>query len=96
MSEPEDAARADVRRILDENPAFALTLRQFTALYDAAEVLGDLKPPQHAIAAPYLRAIADQVMREAIGEDFLQALIRSRPPLGDEAGRPYLGDGWQR
>jgi hypothetical protein len=78
------AERADARRILDENPAFARVLRQFTALYDAAGVLGELKPPQHEIAAPYLREIAGHVMRETgIGDDFLQALIRSRPPLGD-------------
>ena len=73
--------RADIRRILDENPAFARVLRQFTALYDAAEVIDELKPPEHQVAAPYLREIAHHVIREAgIGEDFLQALIRSRPP----------------
>ena len=37
--------RADVRRILDANPAFARVLRQFAALYDAAEVIDELKPP---------------------------------------------------
>jgi hypothetical protein len=37
MSETEDVVRADVRRILDENPAFARTLQQFMALYAAAE-----------------------------------------------------------
>jgi hypothetical protein len=80
-SDTED--RAEVRRILDENPAFARVLRQFGALYDAAEVLGELEPPQHEIAAPYLRAIADNVMRRdtAAGEDLLQALIRSRPSV---------------
>jgi hypothetical protein len=77
-----DAERLEVRRVLDENPAFEYVLRQFMALYDAAEVIGELEPPQHEVAAPYLRAIADQVMREAIGEDFLQALVRSRPPFG--------------
>jgi hypothetical protein len=76
--------RADVRRLLDENPGFARVLQQFMALYDAAEVLAELKPPRHEIAAPYLREIADHVMREAaVGEDFLQALIRGRPPLGE-------------
>lgn len=77
--------RADVRRILDENPRFARIVQQFMALYDAAEVLDDLKPPQHEIAAPYLRAIADNVMRRdtCMGEDFLQALIAGRPPLGE-------------
>ena len=83
MSNPDDVTRSDVRRVLDENPAFTRTLQQFTALYDAAEVLDGLRVPQHEIAAPYLRAIADQVMREDIGEDFLQVLIRSRPPVGD-------------
>ena len=79
--------RADVRRILDENPAFARVLRQFTALYDAAEVIDELKPPEHQIAAPYLREIADHVMRETgVGEDFVQALIRSRPPAFPPAG----------
>jgi hypothetical protein len=89
------AERVDARRILDENPAFARVLRQFTALYDAAEVLGELRPPQHEIAAPWLREIADHVMRETgIGEDFLQALIRSRPPLGEpiEGEREDDGD----
>lgn len=81
-TEQDDATRSEVRRVLAENPAFARILRNFMALYDAAEVLDGLKPPQHEIAAPYLRAIADQVMREAIGEDFLQVMIRSRPPLG--------------
>ena len=72
--------RADVRRVLDANPAFARVLRQFMALYDAAEVIDELKPPEHQVAAPYLREIADHVMREAgIGDDFLQALIRGRP-----------------
>ena len=83
----EEGERLEVRRILDAHPAFARVLRQFTALYDAAEVLDGLKPPQHEIAAPYLRAIADNVMRETgTGEDFLQVLIRSRPPLGAEHG----------
>jgi hypothetical protein len=87
-----DAAdRAEVRRILGENPAFARILRQFAALYDAAEVLEELKPPQHEIAAPYLRAIADNVMRRdaSIGEDFLQAMIRSRESVhpGDAPDR---------
>ena len=80
-----DAARSDVRRILDANPAFARVLQRFATLYDAAEVLDELEPPQHEIAAPYLRAIADQVMRETgAGEDFLQAMIRSRPPLEEK------------
>jgi len=75
--------RLDVRKILDEHPAFARVLQQFAVLYDAAEVLDDLEPPQHEIAAPYLREIADHVMRETgAGDDFLQAMIRSRPPLG--------------
>ena len=80
--------RADVRRVLDENPAFARVLRQFAALYDAAEVLDELKPPEHQVAAPYLRVIADNVMRRetGMGEDFLQALIRSRPPAFPPAG----------
>jgi hypothetical protein len=79
-----DAAdRAEVRRILGENPAFARILRQFAALYDAAEVLEELKPPRHEIAAPYLRAVADNVMRRdtSIGEDFLQAMIRARESI---------------
>ena len=79
--------RADVRRILDANPAFARVLRQFAALYDAAEVIDELKPPEHQVAAPYLRAIADNIMRETgIGEDFLQALIRGRPPAFPPVG----------
>ena len=57
--------RADVRRVLDANPAFARVLRQFMALYDAAEVIDELKPPEHQVAAPYLREIAHHVMREA-------------------------------
>ena len=56
---------ADVRRVLDANPAFARVLRQFAALYDAAEVIDELKPPEHQVAAPYLRGIAHHVMREA-------------------------------
>jgi hypothetical protein len=79
--------RADVRSLLDENPGFARVLRQFMALYDVAEVLGELKPPRHETAAAYLREIADHVMRETgIGDDFLRVLIQSRPPLGDGDG----------
>lgn len=85
MSEPEDASRADVRRILDENPAFAHVLQQFMALYDAAETLEELKAPQCEVAAPYLRAIGDQVMREAAGADLLTAMIRTRPPMKSRA-----------
>lgn len=79
------ADRTEVRRILDENPAFARILQQFAALYDAAEVLEEFRPPQHEIAAPYLRGIARHMMRETgVGDDFLQALIQSRPPLGED------------
>ena len=79
MTDPGE--RADVRRVLDAHPAFARALRQFAALYDAAEVIDELKPPEHQVAAPYLREIADHVMRDTgLGDDFLQALIRSRPP----------------
>ena len=81
------ADRAEVRRILDANPAFARVLRQFAALYDAAEALEELKPPQHEIAAPYLRAIADKVMRATgIGEDFLQAMLRGRESIHSGPG----------
>ena len=91
------AGRLEVRRILGENPAFARVLQQFAALYDAAEVLDELKPPQHEVSAPYLREIADHVMRDSgAGEDFLQAMIRSRPLLGeqsrDETDAPGLLD----
>jgi len=79
--------RADVRRVLDEHPAFARVLRQFAALYDAAEVIDELKPPEHQVAAPYLREIADHVIRETgLGDDFLQALIRGRPAAFPPAG----------
>ena len=72
----------DVRKILDEHPAFARTLTQFMALRDAAEVLAELKPPYYETAAAYLREIADHVMRDAgLGEDFLQAMIATRPPI---------------
>jgi len=79
---------ADIRRILAEHPAFARLLKQFMALYDAAEVLEELKPPQHEVAAPYLRAIADNIMRRdaSIGEDFLQAMIRGRPSYAAQEG----------
>ena len=74
--------RADARRVLDENPAFARVLRQFTALYDAAEVLEELKPPEHQVAAPYLREIAHHVMRETgIGRG-LPAGADPQPPAG--------------
>ena len=85
MTDPGE--RADVRRILDANPAFARVLRQFTALYDAAEVIEELKPPEYKIAVPYLREIADHVMRDTgVGDDFLRALIRSRPQAFPPAG----------
>ena len=84
--------RADVRRVLDEHPAFARVLRQFAALYDAAEVIDELKPPEHQVAAPYLREIADHIVRGmGVGEDFLQALIRSRPPAFPELGDDGMG-----
>ena len=84
-----DGLRADVRKILDEHPAFARIIQQFATLSDAAEVLDELKPPQHEIAAPYLRAVADNVIRRdtSMGEDFLQAMIHGRAPLGGRARR---------
>lgn len=72
----------DVRKILDEHPAFAATVTQFMLLYDAAEVLAELEPPYHETAAEYLREIADHVMRDAgAGEDFLRAMIANKPPF---------------
>jgi hypothetical protein len=79
---PLPAPEPDVHKILDEHPGFAATLGKFMALRDAAEVLAELKPPYYETAAAYLTEIADHVMRDAgLGEDFLQAMIATRPPL---------------
>lgn len=72
----------DCDRFLAEHPKFHHTMHQFSALHDAAEALDQLKPPHGDTAAEFLREVGNHVMREAAGEEFLQALIRARPPLG--------------
>lgn len=70
----------------DENPALALQLARFMTLYDAADVLAALKPPNYETAAAYLQGIADHLMRDAgVPGDFLQAMIASRPPMEAQA-----------
>ncbi len=73
---------ADFRKLLDEHPGFRAKLAQFMALYDAADVLDDLKPPHSDTAAAYLREIGRHIMLEAgIPENFLEAMIAGRPAL---------------
>lgn len=76
----------DIDKIFAENPLFERKVRQFTALLDAAEVLGDLGPPNSEATAFYLRAVAEKLIREttSLGEEFLQAMIKGRPSVYGE------------
>lgn len=78
----------DARKILDDNPLFAKTITEFMMLLDAAEVLGDLKPPMHEAAAQYLREVANGHIRQTttLPEEFIQAMIAARPSLAPEGG----------
>jgi hypothetical protein len=70
-----------MEQLASRNPDLARKIKMFMMLRDAAEVLGELKPPEHETAAAYLQEIADHLMRDAgMPEDFLQAMIKSRPP----------------
>jgi hypothetical protein len=74
-------------KIPDEHPIFAHKIAQFITLHDAAQVLEELKPPNGELAIPYLREIANQVMRETgVGEEFVQAMIKARPPIAWTSG----------
>jgi hypothetical protein len=80
MTDDDVPTPQDVMGFLDTHPAVDRPLRQFMALYDAAEALDDLKPPYGETAAAFLREVGLHVMRElGVGEDFVQALIASRP-----------------
>jgi len=71
----------DPDKLLSEHPEFARSLRQFMALYDAAEVLDELKPPQGDTAAEFCREVAKATLsRTGCGDDFIAAVIRTRPP----------------
>ena len=76
----------DAGKIFAENPLFERKIRQFTALLDAAEVLGDLKPPNSEATAFYLQAVAERLIRKttSLGEEFLQAMIKGRPSVYGE------------
>lgn len=90
MSTPPD----QVQQLLANNPAFKQAMFRFMALYDAAEVLDELKPPNGGTAAAYLREVGRHVVREAgIPESFIEVIIAARPPVDptpreapDEAG----------
>jgi beta-phosphoglucomutase-like phosphatase (HAD superfamily) len=72
---------AEVRKILDANPELERVLRQFMALYDAAEVLEHLDPPRAAVAG-YLRTVASATMDAAgIPGEFTQVMIAARPAV---------------
>jgi ATP-dependent Clp protease ATP-binding subunit ClpA len=78
----QERAALDVGKLLAENPRFNRRVRQFVTLLDAAEVLGDLKPPNSDATAFYLRSVAEGLMREtSLGEEFLQAMIAGRPSV---------------
>jgi hypothetical protein len=77
----------EVQELLAAHPAFERTLRQFMMLYDAAEVLGELKPPHGDTAAEFLREVGNHIMRDAgMPDDFVQAMIAARPPA--DPGHP--------
>jgi hypothetical protein len=62
------------RAFLAENPRFNRVLTQFTALHKAAEVIADVQPSHGDVAGEYLRALADNLMRNfGLREDLLQA-----------------------
>lgn len=72
---------ADIREILAANPALERLLRQFMALYDAAEVLDGLdnQPTRRAAAAAYLREVAAELMaRSGIPDEFVQLMIEAK------------------
>jgi hypothetical protein len=67
--------------ILDANPVFATKVTQFMMLHDAAEVLDELKPPHGDLVAAFLRETGSAVMQETgVGEEFIEAMTRARPP----------------
>ena len=71
-----------MQELLAAHPAFKRTLTQFMMLHDAAEVLGELKPPHGDTTAEYLREVGSHIIRDAgLPEEFLQAMIASRPPV---------------
>ena len=72
---------AAIDELLAANPKLARIVTQFMMLHDAAEVLGELKPPNGDVAAEFLRETGNHIVRDAgIGEGFLQAMITARPP----------------
>lgn len=72
----------EVRKVLDEHPAFAATLNRFVTLYDASDILTELKPPWYEAAAEYLREIARHLMRDAgMPDSFIDVMITSRPAM---------------
>lgn len=70
------------RKILDDHPVFAKAVAQFMTLYDAAQVLDELKPPNGELAAEYLKEIAGTIIRDTgLPENFIEAMIKARPPM---------------
>jgi hypothetical protein len=82
------------QRVLAANPAFAAATVRFMMLYDAAEVLGELKPCNYLAAAAYLREVADHLMRDAgVPGELLRVMIAARPPAADLSGKAAHADG---
>ncbi len=90
MTAGQESAAVDAARIFAEHPLFERKVRQFMTLLDAAEVLGDLRPPNSEATAFYLQAVAERLIREttSLGEDFLQAMIKGRPSVYGDATEP--------
>lgn len=78
MSDP--ATAGDWQEFLASHPDLQRKICQFMMLYDAAEVLGELKPPHGDTAAEFLREVGSHIVRDAgVPEEFLQAMIKARP-----------------
>lgn len=69
-----------MQEFLAAHPGLDRRMFQLLSLHDAAGVLDVLKPPHGDTAAEFLREVGNHLMREAgVPEDFLQAMIASRP-----------------
>ena len=67
---------ADVDRLLAENPKLAKTVMRFMVLHDAADVLAEIKAPEHKSVVIYLQDVAKRlVIAHGLPEGFAQAMI---------------------
>lgn len=65
------------KQIVAANPEFAVRMVWFVQLKDAADILGELKAPQHETASAYLREVADHLMRDLGATDTILQMMNS-------------------